>query len=145
MRRFLQVVVLLPICVLLLAACSRTPPEQSLRRSIAQMQTAIEKRDASTLADGIARDFIGPDGMDRKGAQRLAAVVFLQNRQVGVTLGPLDIQLQPGGARVHCTAALTGGDSTFDADLGQVYEVTTQWRQDGEDWELLSAEWEPRL
>ncbi|MGO4549890.1 nuclear transport factor 2 family protein [Lysobacter sp. 2RAF19] len=141
MRRFLKAVAI----VLVLASCARTPPEQSLRRTIAQMQTAIQTRDASALADGIARDFIGPDGMDRKAAQRLAAVVFLQNRQVGVTLGPLDIKLQPGGATVHCTAAMTGGDSAWLPTSGQVYEVTTQWRQDGEDWELVSAEWAPRL
>src|SRR5690349_21735562 len=94
MRRFLPVVAM----ALLLASCSRTPPEEALRRTIAQMQTAIEERDAGTLADGIAQDFIGPDGMDRKAAQRLAAVVFLQNRNIGVTLGPLDIKLRPGGA-----------------------------------------------
>ena len=141
MRRFLLVIVL----GLVLAGCSRTPPEQALRRTIEQMQSAIEERDASTLADGIAPDFIGPEGMDRKAAQRLAAVVFLQNRQVGVTLGPLDIKLQPGGATVRCTAAMTGGNSALLPTSGQVYDVTTQWRQDGDDWELVSAEWEPKL
>lgn len=141
MRRFLLVIVL----GLVLAGCSRTPPEQALRRTIEQMQSAIEERDAATLADGIARDFIGPEGMDRKAAQRLAAVVFLQNRQVGVTLGPLDIKLQPGGATVRCTAAMTGGNSALLPTSGQVYDVTTQWRQDGDDWELVSAEWEPKL
>src|SRR5690349_7861719 len=102
MRRFLQAVAI----AVVLAGCARTPPEQALRRSIAQMQSSIEARDASALADGIAQDFIGPEGMDRKAAQRLAAVVFLRNRQVGVTLGPLQIKLQPGGATVRCTAAM---------------------------------------
>jgi hypothetical protein len=141
MRRFLQAVAM----VLLLASCSRTPPEEALRRTIGQMQTAIEQRDAGTLADGIAQDFIGPDGMDRKAAQRLAAVVFLQNRNVGVTLGPLDIKLQPGGAVVRCTAALTGGDSALLPTSGQVYDVTMQWRQSGSDWQLVSAEWSPKI
>ena len=141
MRRFLTLVAIL----LLLAGCSRTPPEQALRRTIEQMQSAIEERDAATLADGVAQDFIGPDGMDRKAAQRLVAVVFLQNKQIGVTLGPLDIKLQPGGATVRCTAAMTGGDSALLPTSGEVYEVTTQWRQDGDDWELVSAEWEPKL
>ena len=75
MRRFLQCLAL----VLALAGCSRAPPEESLRRTIAEMQTAIEKRDAVTLADGLAQDFIGPNGMDRKGAQRLAQLVFFRN------------------------------------------------------------------
>jgi ketosteroid isomerase-like protein len=141
MRRFLQVFVL----GLALAGCSRTPPEESLRRTIEGMQAAIEKRDAVTLADGIAEDFIGPDGMDRKGAQRLAQLVFFRNQQVGVTLGPLDIRMQEGGASVTCTAAMTGGTTAMLPTSGQVYDVTTQWRQDGDDWELVSAEWETRL
>ncbi|KGQ19057.1 hypothetical protein LF41_149 [Lysobacter dokdonensis DS-58] len=141
MKRFLQVAAM----VLVLAGCARTAPEESLRRTIGEVQTAIEERDAGAVADGIAQDFIGPGGMDRKAAQRLAAVVFLQNRKVGVTLGPLDIKLQPGGATVKCTAALTGGDSALLPTSGQVYDVTSTWRQDGDDWELVSAEWEPRL
>ena len=141
MRRFLQVVAM----VLVLAGCKGTPPEESLRRTIAQMQAAVEKRDAATLADGIAQDFIGPDGMDRKAAQRLAQVVFFRNKQVGVALGPLDIQLQPGGATVHCTAAMTGGDNTLLPTSAQVYDVTMQWRQDGDEWELVSAEWAEKI
>lgn len=141
MHRFLQVLLL----GLALAGCSRTPPEESLRRTIEGMQAAIEKRDAVTLADGIAEDFIGPDGMDRNGAQRLAQLVFFRNQQVGATLGPLDIRMQEGGASVTCTAAMTGGNTAMLPTSGQVYDVTTQWRQDGDDWELVSAEWEARL
>jgi ketosteroid isomerase-like protein len=142
MRRILLMVVL----GLVLAACSRTPPEESLRRTIGQMQAAIEKRDAVTLADGLAEDFIGPDGMDRKGAQRLAQLVFFRNQEVGVTLGPLGIELQEGGATVTCTAALTGGgNASLLPSSGQVYDVTMQWRQDGADWELVNAEWSPKL
>jgi ketosteroid isomerase-like protein len=142
MTRILQSAVL----ALMLVACSRTPPEESLRRTIGQMQAAIEKRDAVTLADGLAEDFIGPDGMDRKGAQRLAQLVFFRNQEVGVTLGPLDIQLQEGGATVACTAALTGGgNASLLPSSGQVYDVTMQWRQDGDDWELVNAEWSPKI
>ena len=128
-----------------LAGCSRTPPEESLRRTIGELQGSIEKRDAEDLADGIAEDFIGPDGMDRKGARRLAALIFFQNKDVGVTLGPLDIQMVQGGATVHCTAMLTGGGSAMLPTSGQVYDVTSQWRQDGDDWKLVSAEWEAKL
>ena len=141
MKRVLQVVAL----ALLLAGCARTPPEESLRRSIDRMHDAIEARDAVALADGMAPDFIGPDGMDRKAAQRLAQVVFFRNQDVGVTVGAMDIQMQPGGATVTCTAALTGGSGGLLPTSGQVYAVTTQWRQDGEEWELVNAQWEPQL
>jgi hypothetical protein len=141
MRRFLQCLAI----VLALAGCARTPPEESLRRTIGEMQAAIEKRDAVTLADGLAQDFIGPNGMDRKGAQRLAQLVFFRNQQVGVTLGPLDIAMVEGGATVKCTAGLTGGSGALLPTSGQVYDVTMQWRLDGDAWELVNAEWSEKL
>ena len=141
MKRAMQVLAL----ALLLAGCARTPPEESLRRSIDAFHHAIESRDAVALADGIAPDVIGPDGMDRKAAPRLAPVVFFRNRDIGVTVGAMDIRMQPGGARVTCTAALTGGGGGLLPTSGQVYAVTMQWRQLGDEWELVNAQWEPKL
>ena len=87
--------------LLVLVACARTPPEEALRRNIDGMRTAVEARDISGLNEGIALDFIGPDGMDRKAVRRLAQLVFLQNQKIGVTLGPLDIAMVEGGATVR--------------------------------------------
>jgi hypothetical protein len=130
-------------CVLV--ACSRTPPEQALRRSIDAMRLAVESRDASALADGVAQDFIGPEGMDRTAVRRLAQVVFLRNRSVGATVGPLDIAMREGGATVKFTAALTGSTGGLLPQSGQVYDVRTDWRQNGDEWELVAAEWTPKL
>lgn len=131
--------------LLALAACARTAPEEALRRDVDAMRAAVEARDAGSLADGIADDFIGPGGMDRESARRLAQVVFLRNRQVGVTLGPLDVAMREGGATVRFTAALTGGAGAMLPTSGQVYDVTTTWRQDDQAWELVTAEWTPKL
>ena len=130
---------------LLLVACARTPPEQALRRTIDEMHAAVESRDVSSLSDGIARDFIGPGGMDRTAARRLAQLVFLRNQAIGMTIGPLDIAMHEGGATVKFTAALTGGSGGLLPQSGQVYEVRTDWRRDGDDWELVAAEWTEKL
>ena len=97
----------------MLAACSGTAPEEALRRDVDAMRAAVEARDAGAVSDGLAEDFIGPQGMDREAARRLAQVVFLRNRKVGVTLGPLDVAMREGGATVRFTAALTGDKSTL--------------------------------
>jgi hypothetical protein len=133
-----------PLC-LVLCACSRTAPEEALRQEVDAMRTAVEARDVGELSDGIADDFIGPEGMDRKGATRLAQVVFLRNRDVGVTMGPLDIAMREGGATVKFTAALTGGSGGMLPASGQVYDVSTTWRRKDDEWELVSAEWSPKL
>lgn len=132
-------------CILAMAGCSRPAPEQALREEVAQLQAAVEARDVDALQDRLADDFIGPDGMDRRGAQRLAQLVFLRNRSVGVTLGPLDVAIQGEGATVAFTAGLTGGDGTLLPDSARVYQVTSGWRMRGEEWELVSIDWTPRM
>jgi len=140
--RFLSVVLL---ALLVLCGCKRAAPEEALRRNIAQMQEAVSERDAGALSDGIAPDFIGPNGMGREDAGRLARVVFLRNKHVGVTLGPLDVAMREGGATVKFTAALTGGAGGLLPESGQVYDVTTGWRMADGEWKLVTAEWAPKL
>lgn len=132
-------------CVLTLASCSRPVPEQALRDAITQMQSAVEARDAAALDEHVADDFIGPEGMDRKGARRLAQMVFLRNRDIGATLGPLQVSLQDEHATVRFSVALTGGSGALLPDSAQVYEVSTGWRMRGDEWELVSADWKPRM
>ncbi len=137
MTRIFQVAVL----AILLAACNRTPPEQALRNRIDALQQAIESRDGAEIREALADDFIGPDGLDRDGARRLAQGLFLRNQQIGVVVGPLDVEMQQDHATVHCTAALTGGSGNLLPDSGQVYDVTSGWRLEDGDWQLTSIKW----
>jgi hypothetical protein len=131
--------------LLVLAACSRPAPEQALRDTVAQMQSAIEARDVGALDEYVAEDFIGPEGMDRKDVRRMAQLAFLRNRDIGSTLGPLQVVVQDEHATVRFSAALTGGSGTLLPDSAQVYEVSTGWRMRDDGWELVSADWKPRM
>jgi hypothetical protein len=128
----------------LLSACSRTPPEQALRETIVTLQGSIEQRDASALGDVLADDFIGPDGLSRDGAQRMAKLMFLRYQDVGVNVGPLEVDLKETHATVRFTAALSGGAGVL-PDSGQLYDVETGWRLVGDEWRLVSARWQPRF
>jgi len=46
---------------------------------------------------------------------------------------------------VKFTAALTGGSGGMLPTSGQMYDVSTDWRQNGDEWELVAAEWTPKL
>jgi hypothetical protein len=128
----------------MLVACARTPPEERLRTTVAGLQVALEERDGSALQDVLADDFIGPGGLDRSGARRLAQGMFLRYRDVDARLGPLDISLHEHHATVRFTAALTGGSGML-PDSGQVYDVETGWRLEEGEWRLVNAAWTPRL
>jgi hypothetical protein len=127
-----------------MVACHRTPPEEALRNTISEMQAAIAAREAGTLLEHVAEDFIGPEGMGRDDARRLAQVMFLRNRDVGIHAGPLDIALQDDHATVRFSAAVTGGAGLL-PDTGQVYDVETGWRLEEGEWHMVSADWKPRL
>lgn len=128
-----------------LAGCVRTPPEQALRERVGALEAAIDARDAGALHGILADDFIGPGGMDDAGARRLAQGMFLRYRDIGTRLGPLDVQLEERHATVRFDAVVTGGAGTLLPQSGQVYDVTTAWRLEGDDWRLVSAEWEPGI
>ena len=126
-------------------ACARTPPEQALRDTIAQLQRDIGARDADAVTSVLAEDFVGNEGMDRRGARQLAAGTFLRYREVGAKLGPLQVEMRGDRhATVRFTAAISGGAGVVPQE-GQVYQVATGWRLVDGDWMLTSADWTPAL
>jgi hypothetical protein len=132
------------VVLALAAGCRREPPEEALRARIAGLEQAIEARDADALAEGLAEDFAGPDGMDRDRLRRTAALLWLRNREVGVALGPVEVELVGDRAKARFTAATRGGEGLL-PDRAQVYRVETGWRLDDGEWRLISARWEPAL
>jgi hypothetical protein len=135
---------LLLAAMALVAGCSKEPPEAALRATIAGMQAAAESRDADALVESVSEEFVGPDGMDRDQFRRTLALVWLRDKNVGVQLGPLDVQLAGEGARVEFTAGTSGGDGWL-PERGQLHRVKTAWRLEGGDWKLISATWAPVL
>ncbi len=135
---------LLAAVVALAAACAKQPPEAALRATIAAMQAAAEGRDADVLAESVSEEFVGPEGMDRDQFRRTMAVVWLRDKNVGVQLGPLDVELVGDRARVDFTAGTSGGEGWL-PDRGQLHQVETGWRLEGGEWKLISASWSPVL
>lgn len=127
------------------AGCSRAPPEQALRAAMQEAQAAIEARDAAGLAKLLAEDFIGPGGLDRDGARRLAVLHFMRHGEVGMVPGPLDIELQDGHARVRFSAVLSGGSGRLLPDSARAWQVDTGWRLEDGDWRMTSADWQPGI
>src|SRR3546814_13394589 len=80
------------------------------------------------MVEFLAEDFVGNDGLDRDGARRLAAVYFMRNASIGVTPGPLEVELQGDHATVRTTVVLTGGSGGILPDTGRIRGVTTGWR-----------------
>jgi ketosteroid isomerase-like protein len=130
----------------LLAACARTPDEQRIRAAITTMQHAVETHDARGFIAYVSSDFSGNDGaVDRDGLANLLRSQVLRNEQVGVTLGPIDVELQGSRAIARVTATLTGGSGGLLPEHGAIYAFTSGWKKDGSDWRCYNASWEQKL
>ncbi|MDH5833728.1 nuclear transport factor 2 family protein [Luteimonas kalidii] len=130
---------------LLASGCARTDPEQALRETVAQLQSAIEERDPAAMQQHLAEDFIGNDGLDRDGARRLAGAMLLRYRDLAIDAGPLQVDIDGTHAVVRFTAVLRGGSGRLLPESARVYEVETGWRLQQGDWRLTSARWTPTL
>ena len=124
--------------------CSRTTPEQRLREQLSGMQAALEQRQAGTFMEGVADDFGGNGGMDRAALQQIVRAQVLANASIGVTVGPVEMDVQGDRATVRFSALATGGGGRFMPDRAQAWNVTSGWRDEGGEWRLYYAEWQPK-
>ena len=130
----------------LFGACRHTPDEQRIRESIAAMQQAVESGQPRDFIGYVSNDFTGNDGtVDRAGLQNILRVEVLRNEHAGVTLGPIDIDVQSDRATVRVTATLTGGSGGLLPERASVYAITSGWRREGNDWRCYNAAWEQKL
>ena len=130
------------LLVAAVAGCSRPPPEQRLRQSIAQMQAAVEEGDRRGFLRHVDEEFVGNGGMDREQLERMLRAHMLVNKQVGVHLGPLDIEMGDGTAVVRFTAALTGGSGGLLPERARMQSITSGWREVEGQWQVYHAQWQ---
>ena len=131
---------------LLLGACAKDAPELAVKRQIEALQAAIEARDAGDIEALLAQDFVGNNGMGARDVRRMAAGVFLRDRNVSARIGPVDVAVRgDASATASFTVLATGGSGGLLPERGQVFNVETGWRLDDGEWRLVSAKWTPRL
>ena len=109
------------------------------------MQADGEQHRVSDVMASVSDDFGGRDGMDKPGLRHMLTLLSLQNRRLGVALGPLDVKVIGDRATVDFTLAASGGSGRLLPERAQVYDVTTGWRLEGGDWKLISASWKEKL
>jgi len=134
------------VLVLLIGACSRTPDDKRIRDTVAAMQTAMESASPRDFMKHVTADFTGNAGsVDHDGLHNLLRAIVLRNEKVGVTLGPIDVEVQGARATLHVTATLTGGSGGLLPERGAIYAITSGWRKEGRDWLCYNAQWEQKL
>jgi len=125
---------------LLVAGCSKTPPEQAILDALENLETAIEAGDTGAVMDTLtdpAEIQRGSHSLQRDEVRRLLMGTFLRypKRQLAIT--QVNIELDPvtqRHARVTFTAFAWGGQSVM-PDNADSYRVVSDWQEDGE-WKI---------
>lgn len=130
---------------LALVGCSGPPAEQRLRETIDAMERAGVERKPGDFMEHVADDFVGNGGIDRAAMHNLLRAQLLRNASIGVTRGPLDIQLQENQATVKFKLILTGGSGGLLPERAQGYDITSGWRDVDGEWQLFLVEWDEAL
>jgi len=132
--------------LVLLGSCRRTPDEERIRQNIAAMRQAMEDRTPRVFMAHVDDDFVGNDAnIDKAALANILRVEVLRNDQVGVTLGPIDVEMQGDRATARLTATFTGGSGGLLPERGSVYTITSGWKRKGSEWICFSARWEQNL
>ena len=124
----------------LLAACDNTPPEQAIKDALAEIETAIENGDASTVMDRLSDDIAVERRsriLQRKDIHRTLVGVFFRYPNRNITFTRIRIELDPvtqKQARVQFTALAWGGQNVLPDDADS-YQVDSHWQLDGE-WKI---------
>ena len=125
---------------LLVAGCSKTPPEQAILDALQNLETAIKAGDTGAVMDTLtdpAEIQRGSHSLQRDEVRRLLMGTFLRypKRQLAIT--QVNIELDPvtqRQARVTFTAFAWGGQSVM-PDNADSYRVVSDWQEDGE-WKI---------
>ena len=128
-----------------LAGCSSDPPETALRAQLAEMQTSASEGRIGDFMDAVSDDFVGNQGMDHAALRNLLRAQMLGKSRIGVTSGPVQIELHGEKATVAFSAVLTGGRGRLMPDSTQSYSITSGWRLEQGQWRVYYADWEPHL
>ena len=125
---------------LLIAGCTKTPPEQAILDALEKLETAIEAGDTGTVMDALtdpAEIQRGGHILQRDELRRLVMGTFLRYPKRQLALTQINIELDPvtqRHARVTFTAFAWGGQSVM-PDNADSYRVVSDWREDGE-WKI---------
>lgn len=130
--------------VLLATACGPpTPDEERIRQQIEAMKRAVDEGNTRAFVQPLAEDF-GARGrdLDRRGVRLLINRELRAHEKLSARVFDIEVELQ-GADRARATFhAVTTGGSGLIPDTGGWYRVESGWRRSGDEWLLISADWE---
>jgi ketosteroid isomerase-like protein len=131
--------------LLLLVGCGPgTPDEEQIRAELRNMAEALAESDVRGVLAPLADDFSGVTwDLDQRAARLLLQRELRAREQLRARIFDIDVEMRGESRAVaEFQVVLTGGSGLI-PETGRWYRVQSGWRRDGNDWKMVSAEWEP--
>lgn len=138
---------LLLLCLLVLTGCSKSPPEEAIEAAIRDMAEAVSERRGAVVSARLSDDFVleqygGQRLMDRDDTRRMMAGLLMRYQDIRVVITNVSVTpdtLRDDLAQASFNALVTGGHGGLLPAQGQLFRVSTDWRLDGNDWQVTRA------
>jgi ketosteroid isomerase-like protein len=132
-------------CLVGLAGCTRSDPEQELRATITAMAQAIEQHRVADALEPLAEDFTRESGaFGKQDARRVLAGAMLRNERIQLSTTVTEVRIEGERAHAKVRVIATGGAGLL-PERGQTWEFDTVWRRDQRRWKVFNAEWREGL
>lgn len=138
---------LIAVMLMLLSnSCSQPDtPEQIIITQLSNLEAGIEEKDTEQVLDLIHDNFGTRTGADKLWIKRTMAFYMLRHPNIKIVTSNLHIELepeqQPDTAHARFSALVTGGEGLI-PEQGALYQIETEWRLQGEQWQLVYADWQ---
>ena len=130
--------------LLLLTACSDTPPVEAINARMDQIQISIEEKNTSAIMDALFDNFRGNESLDKANLRKLLTLHFLRHKNINVVVTRMDVEYDqrfPHQANMNGVVAVTGAENLLPQD-GNIFGISGEWRLYDGEWYLTRLDWE---
>lgn len=129
---------------LLLAACGKDDPQARLQAAVAQLQEALEAKDARAAMELVDERFRMQGDLDQRQARQTMLVVFQRYANIRIFAVGNNTRLDPDSPLTGYTDAqvLVTGAQGFIPERAEPYAVRMEWRQVDGNWKVYDLKWQ---
>lgn len=124
--------------LLLLIGCRSESPDAQVRAAFETCRKAVEEGRPEPVTACLAKDFQGPEGMDRAQAQAFLMGV-LRRQKVGVTVVAQRVEVDGATARQSVDLILTGKGGGLLPEDASRRTLHLRWRSQKGEWRLAEV------
>ena len=138
-----RVACLMAVAMLLCGCGPELDDRERILHTLDAMTEAVEAGEVGDFMAPVADDFVAVNGrLDRRALGLLVRRERLARDSIRVRRVDTKVELVGESRAVASFRALATGGSGLLPDEGRFWRVETGWRRDGDEWALISAEWE---